>query len=115
MQGRSLVPLLRGESPQDWRESFYYHYYEGPAGEHHVYPHEGVTTGQAKLIHYYARGEWELFDHAADSQERNNLWNNLDHAALQARLQSELARQRNELEVPPLEGAPDLQRESSSK
>ena len=24
MQGRSLVPLLRGESPPDWRQSIYY-------------------------------------------------------------------------------------------
>ena len=30
MQGRSLVPLLKGETPDDWRTSFYYHYYEYP-------------------------------------------------------------------------------------
>jgi arylsulfatase A-like enzyme len=30
MQGRSLVPLLKSESPDDWRKSFYYHYYEYP-------------------------------------------------------------------------------------
>jgi arylsulfatase A-like enzyme len=115
MQGRSLVTLLRGETPDDWRSSFYYHYYEGPAGEHQVYPHEGVTTGQAKLIHYYTLGEWELFDRAADPQELNNLWGDPDHAALQARLQGELARLRDELEVPPLEGATVLHHESSSK
>ena len=28
MQGMSLVPLLRGHDPEDWRESIYYHYYE---------------------------------------------------------------------------------------
>ena len=28
MQGRSLVPLLKGEAPSDWRKSFYYHFYE---------------------------------------------------------------------------------------
>lgn len=28
MQGRSLVPLLKGETPDDWRDSHYYHYYE---------------------------------------------------------------------------------------
>ena len=30
MQGRSLVPLLAGKQPADWRKSFYYHYYEFP-------------------------------------------------------------------------------------
>ncbi|HOW19619.1 MAG TPA: sulfatase, partial [Phycisphaerae bacterium] len=27
MQGRSLVPLLKGTAPPDWRKTFYYHYY----------------------------------------------------------------------------------------
>ncbi|MFV2068162.1 MAG: sulfatase, partial [Pirellulales bacterium] len=38
MQGRSLVPILRGQPPTDWRGSFYYHYYEFP-GAHHVARH----------------------------------------------------------------------------
>ena len=28
MQGKSLVPLLKGNTPKDWRKSIYYHYYE---------------------------------------------------------------------------------------
>ena len=45
MQGRSLIPILRGETPPDWRTSFYYHYYEYPV-PHHVMPHYGVVTDQ---------------------------------------------------------------------
>ena len=30
MHGTSLVPLLEGRSPRDWRRSIYYHYYEYP-------------------------------------------------------------------------------------
>ena len=30
MQGRSLVPMLKGQTPADWRKAFYYHYYEYP-------------------------------------------------------------------------------------
>ena len=30
MQGRSLLPLLKGETPEDWRKSIYYQYYEFP-------------------------------------------------------------------------------------
>ena len=31
MQGASLVSLLKGEKPKDWRKSIYYHYYEYPS------------------------------------------------------------------------------------
>ena len=43
MQGRSLVPLCKGETPADWRKSLYYHYYEFPV-PHRVRPHYGVIT-----------------------------------------------------------------------
>ena len=61
MQGRSIVPVLRGETPDDWRATFYYHYYEFP-GAHSVAKHYGVRTDRHKLIHFYRTGEWELFD-----------------------------------------------------
>ena len=41
MQGCSMLPLLKGHSPRDWRQSIYYHYYEHP-GAHNVQRHEGV-------------------------------------------------------------------------
>lgn len=49
MQGRSLVPLLRGEEPDDWRDAIYYHYYEH--GAHGVPRQYGVRTDRYKLIH----------------------------------------------------------------
>ena len=63
MQGRSLLPLLRGQRPSDWRTSFYYQYYEYPA-PHRVRPHYGVVTDRYKLVRFYGVGEdyWELFD-----------------------------------------------------
>ena len=36
MQGLSMVPLLEGKSPQNWRDAVYYHYYEGPPRVHQV-------------------------------------------------------------------------------
>ena len=36
-------PVLKGETPADWRKAFYYHYYEYPT-PHHVRPHYGVVT-----------------------------------------------------------------------
>ena len=46
MQGKSLVPLLKGKTPKDWRDSLYYHYYEYPGGYHSVRRHEGVFDGR---------------------------------------------------------------------
>jgi arylsulfatase A-like enzyme len=73
MQGRSLLPLLRGETVPDWRRSMYYHYYEfGPP--HWVAPHYGIRTEQFKLISYYELNEWEMFDLEKDPDEMENLF-----------------------------------------
>src|SRR5206468_1857960 len=70
MQGRSLLPVLRGETPADWRKSFYYHYYEYP-GPHSVRRHYGVVTDRYKLAHFYGPDidSWELFDLKDDPSE----------------------------------------------
>jgi arylsulfatase A-like enzyme len=72
MQGRSLARLLRGESPQDWRSSFYYRYYHDP-GHHNTVAHLGVRTATHKLIHYWKQDAYELFDLTADPTEQRNL------------------------------------------
>lgn len=101
MQGRSLVPLLQGATPADWRTSFYYHYYEYP-GVHRVRRHCGVADGRLKLIHFYEPDvdQWELYDVANDPKELNNVFGRPEYAAEQARLAAELVRLRRELEVP---------------
>jgi arylsulfatase A-like enzyme len=102
MQGRSFASILRGDSPDDWRKSFYYHYYEGVTRDHHVPRHEGVTTGDAKLMNFYPLGEWQLFDLREDPEELNNVWGKPEYAALQKQLLGELDRLRTELHVPPV-------------
>ena len=62
IQGESLLPLLKGERPENWRNSLYYHYYEYPA-EHSVKRHYGVRDDRYKLIHFYNDIDvWELYD-----------------------------------------------------
>lgn len=99
MQGRSLVPLLQGRTPSDWRESIYYHYYEYP-GEHMVPRHYGVRTQRHKLVHYYQSGEWELFDLEKDPDEIRNVHDHPAYAAVRQELKRELARLRAEYRVP---------------
>lgn len=82
MQGRSLVPLLKGEKPQDWRTAHYYHYYEFPQ-PHHVAPHYGVRSETGyKLIHYYQTDEWELFDLNKDPNEMKSVVNDADYGSI---------------------------------
>jgi arylsulfatase A-like enzyme len=71
MQGRSLVPLLRGEHPEDWRDAIYYHYHEYPA-VHQVARHYGIRTKRHKLIRFYQFDEWEFYDLQTDPDELEN-------------------------------------------
>ena len=91
MQGRSLVPVLKGNTPADWRKSIYYHYYEYPA-EHMVPKHIGVRTARYKLIDYYEFGEKELFDLQTDPHEMNSVYNEPEYASIQTNLEKELNR-----------------------
>ena len=99
MQGHSLEPLLRGEEPAEWRQSFYYHYYEFP-GAHAVRRHYGVRNQRYKLIHFYKIGEWELYDLERDPKELNSVYGQSDYAAVQQSLHSELLRLRAHYLVP---------------
>ncbi len=101
MQGRSLVPLLKGERPSNWRDSFYYHYYEYPA-PHRVRPHYGVVTERFKLVHYYNTDvdEWELLDREKDPLEVKNFYNDPAYADTVKKLHTELERLRKEVKEP---------------
>ncbi|NNF52966.1 MAG: sulfatase [Acidimicrobiales bacterium] len=110
MQGRSIVPLLKGELPDDWPSSMYYRYWMHNDGAHRVPAHYGVRTVTHKLICYYndplgqlgANGpasamEWELFDLEADPFEMVNVANRPEYATVRNELERELARLQQEL------------------
>jgi arylsulfatase A-like enzyme len=98
MQGRSLVPVLKGATPKDWRTSHYYHYYE--AGGHGVPIHYGVTTKSYKLIRYPApMDEWELYDLKKDPRELKSVFGRPEYAQTVKRLEKELSNLRKVLKV----------------
>jgi arylsulfatase A-like enzyme len=104
MQGRSIVPLMQGETPDDWRDSLYYHYYEYPA-VHSVRRHEGVFDGRWKLIRFYGvdvpGGEqWELFDLQNDPSEMNNIFGNPEYKDRIQILEKELSKLKKKYLVP---------------
>ncbi len=100
MQGLSLVPLMKGEQPADWRTSLYYQYFEGEGKVHNVYKHYGVRTDRYKLAHFHTLGEWEFYDLEKDPQEMQNQYANPDYADQVAALRAELARLREQYRVP---------------
>ena len=90
IQGVSLLPLLKGEKPKDWRQSLYYHYYEYPA-EHAVKRHYGIRSQRYKLIHFYNDiDEWELFDLKNDPSEMNNLYGKAGYEKTTRQLKEEM-------------------------
>ncbi len=90
MQGRSIVPVLKGNTPEDWRKAHYYHYYEHPS-EHNVRRHYGITTHKYKLIHfYYDIDKWELYDLEKDPQELNNIYGDPSYESIQTDLHKQL-------------------------
>jgi len=94
MQGSSLRPLLEGKTPEDWRKSMYYHYYEFPAS-HSVKKHYGIRTTRYKLMHFYDNIDaWELYDLQNDPHELNNLYENDDYIELIIQLKDELQKLR---------------------
>ena len=101
IQGESLLPLLRGEHPKNWRKSLYYHFYEYPA-EHSVKRHYGVSTADGwKLIHFYRDIDaWELYNLNEDPHELNNLYGKKGTEKVTKRLMKELRRLQKQYDDP---------------
>ena len=96
-QGRSLHPLLEGNTPADWRTSTLYHYHGG----FDIPAHMGVRTQRYKLIHFLemppaagtvepipysgkgsnmVKGEsWEFYDLKTDPLEQKNLYSHPEY------------------------------------
>jgi arylsulfatase A-like enzyme len=110
MQGVSLVPLLRGEQPDQWRDAIYYHYYEFPS-VHMVARHYGIRTDRYKLMYFYQMDEWEFYDLQEDPDELQNAYGDPGYtdtiADLKRRLKELRAQYQDDSDVAML--APDQQ------
>jgi len=96
VQGRSLVEILRGSPPTDWREAIYYRYYHDP-GDHNTRAHLGLRTTTHKLIHFWKKDAWEMYDLAADPLEQTNLAGVAAHLNKFGELKAQLERLKREL------------------
>lgn len=92
LHGRSLVPVLKGATPPDWRQSIYYHWFS--TGGHMVPIHYGVRTSRHTLAYFTATNEWELFDLEKDPLQMRSVYADPAYAATVTELKTELTRLR---------------------
>jgi arylsulfatase A-like enzyme len=103
-QGRSLVPLLEGTTPSDWRTCMYYRYWMHNDNPHNVWSHYGLRTERYKLIYFYCDGlgiagcrpnkdeprYYELYDLLRDPCEMHNVINEPAYAKVFAEMRPRL-------------------------
>ena len=92
MQGRSFLPLLKGETPTNWRTSSFYAYWGGAT------KHYGVRTRRHKLALHHT-GERDLFDLEKDPLERRSEISNPEYAGVLRELERELERLKKEVGI----------------
>ncbi|MFW5815051.1 MAG: sulfatase [Spirochaetota bacterium] len=109
MQGRSIKPVLAGETPEDWPDLAYHRYWMNQDDIHNAYAHYGIRTHDYKLIYWYDEDcgeeganpgtdepEWELFDLAKDPLELTNVYHDPAYAdvvkTMTAKLEAEMLR-----------------------
>ncbi len=94
VQGRSLVPLLEGKSPADWRESFLIEYYSDIVMPRLVkMGYKAVRTNKWKYIKYVdLKGMDELYDLEHDPYEMQNLIGDPKAATALEAMEKELSR-----------------------
>ncbi|MTI21711.1 DUF4976 domain-containing protein [Fulvivirga sp. RKSG066] len=90
MDGKSFLPILKGENPENWRKRIYYEYFwERPFPQTPTV--HAVRTDKYKFIRYY--GIWdlnELYDLENDPYETRNLIRSPEHKEIAKTLRNDI-------------------------
>jgi arylsulfatase A-like enzyme len=107
IQGKSFRENLKGNSPEDWRQSVYYRYWTNDA----VRPgHFGIRTDRYKLALFYghsldmtgssktsSKPAWEFFDLEKDPKEDHNAYADAEYQEIIKDMKVELIKLREEV------------------
>ena len=106
-QGRSFRENLKGETPDDWRQSMYYRYWT----HHMIRPaHMGIRNRDYKLVFLYGdplglagsdkeakMPAWEFYDLKADPYENHNQYNNPKYKGIIHQMKEEMIELKKEV------------------
>ena len=96
MQGKSLLPMLKGEkTPKDWRTSQFYNYWSTPF-------HYGIRTKRYTYLKIKDHPE-ELFDRKKDPNQLFNVAGKSKYKKAISKLEKELEKQIEEIAINPEE------------
>ncbi|AWB68948.1 acetylglucosamine-6-sulfatase [Saccharobesus litoralis] len=79
-QGSSLTPILNGESPDTWRQEFFFEHMYQPKRVS-IPPTVGIRTQQWKYVDFYKHDFQQLYDLVNDPEEQHNLAYSAQHQA----------------------------------
>jgi len=117
MQGKSILPLLQGRSPKDWKNLAYHRYWMHRDPVHNAYAHYGIRNERYKLIYWYNEGlrqpgtldggeekEWELFDCELDPFELINVYADPAYEEIRLQMMDDLDQKMAEIGDLPVHG-----------
>ena len=91
MQGHSMLPLLKGKVPSDWRQSQFYTYWGAPN-------HYGIRTKRYTYLKLEDHAA-ELFDRETDPDQIHNVAANTENKPVVKQLEAELQKQIREVNI----------------
>jgi arylsulfatase A-like enzyme len=94
MQGRSLLPLLKGSTPDDWRDAVWYNYISTPN-------HYGIKTAEYTLVHFHGSDDIEFYDNKKDPEQKSSVHNNVEYKELIAAAENKMKAVMTEVDLTP--------------
>ncbi len=116
LHGRSLLPIVSGESPKDWRKSFLY---EAPTPQLGSQPLWAVRNDRWKYVETQASEDSdevfaELYDLQFDAIENTNLATDAQYQDIAGELAQQLSQHRQALQQPSVQLVPDNDSKSTT-